>query len=175
MLIVPSAHESLTLADAVAYWLRVRLLPPVQGQPTYQESPRIDSLVADALGGTVMAEHSSIAPAETLGRCDGSPGQMFQIAHPPVLPRRHSETVRIVDQHTSVEWTEVEDFSRLRPDGQPLRLGLRRPASSGSGPGSGTRRHRPTARPDPAGRLDHHRDRLPLRRRRGAATSGRGR
>ena len=112
VLIVPSAHESLTLADAVAYWLRVRLLPPVQGQPTYQESPRIDSLVADALGGTVMAEHSSIAPAETLGRSDGSPGQMFQIANPPVLPRRHSETVRIVDQHTSVEWTEVEDFSR---------------------------------------------------------------
>lgn len=112
VLMVPLEHEILTLAGIPAYWVRCRLLAPVPGQPTYQASPRIGSLAAAALGGTVMAEHSADAPGEVLGRSDGSPGQQFRVSDYPVLPRRAGESVVITDGGEPVEWLEVEDFSR---------------------------------------------------------------
>jgi len=112
LLLIPNEHELLTMGDKAQYWLRVRLTVPLPGQPTYQESPRLNSVEVAALGGTVQGEHSSTAPAEVLGRSDGSPGQAFQVANPPVLPRRLGETVKVTDSGGSVEWLEVEDFSR---------------------------------------------------------------
>lgn len=112
VLMIPLQHEPLTLADTSAYWLRCRLLPPLPGQPTYQASPRVASLQAVAIGGTVTAEHSAEALGELLGRSDGSPGQQFQVAEKPVLPRHSGETVVVTDNGQAEEWTEVEDFSR---------------------------------------------------------------
>ncbi|WP_029135752.1 putative baseplate assembly protein [Nakamurella lactea] len=112
VLMVGPEHELLTLGRTAAYWLRVRLLQPAPGQPTYQESPRIEDLAVAALGATVAAEHSSTAVREVLGRSDGSPGQEFVVGFPPVLPRRAGETVVVTDAGNPVEWTEVEDFSR---------------------------------------------------------------
>ncbi len=111
VLMIPSEHDFLTLGDTSAYWLRVRLLTPVPGQPTYQASPQLDALEVAALGATVEAEHSSKAASEVLGRSDGSPGQEFQVSFPPVLPRRGGETVVVSDPGGRVEWTEVADFS----------------------------------------------------------------
>jgi len=111
VLMIPSEHDFLTLGDTSAYWLRVRLLTPVPGQPTYQASPQLDALEVAALGATVEAEHSSKAAGEVLGRSDGSPGQEFQVSFPPVLPRRGGETVVVSDPGGRVEWTEVADFS----------------------------------------------------------------
>lgn len=111
VLMIPPEHDFLILGDTSAYWLRVRLLTPVPGQPTYQASPRLDALTVAALGATVEAEHSSKAAREVLGRSDGSPGQEFQVSFPPVLPRRGGESVVITDPGGQVEWTEVADFS----------------------------------------------------------------
>ena len=111
VLMIPPEHEFLTLGDTSAYWLRVRLLTPVPGQPTYQASPQLDSLQVAALGATVEAEHSSKAGVEILGRSDGSAGQEFRVTFPPVLPRRGGETVRVSDAGGTVEWSEVADFS----------------------------------------------------------------
>ncbi len=115
VLLVPGEHESLTLGETSSYWLRVRLIPARAGQPTYQEAPRIDDLRAEAIGATVRAEHASPSPAEVLGRSDGSPGQEYRVSFPPILPRRAGEGVRVTDTGGSVEWTEVEDFSRSGP------------------------------------------------------------
>ena len=114
VLLIPNEHELLTLNDIGAFWLRVRLLAPQPGQPTYQESPRIEDVVVDALGGTVVAEHATNLPAEILGRSDGTPGQEYVVTRPPVLPRRDSETIRVTDAAGSAQWQEVADFSRSR-------------------------------------------------------------
>ena len=99
VLMVPNEHELLTLGNDR------RVLDPgaaasrrSPGQPTYQA-------IAD--GSTICrwrpsaarctAEHAVGSPAEVLGRSDGSPGQEFRVAFPPVLPRRHGETVRVTD------------------------------------------------------------------------------
>jgi predicted phage baseplate assembly protein len=114
-LLIPVEHQLLTVGNEAGYWLRARLLAPAPGQPTYQASPRIHSVVAAALGGTASAEHSETVETETIGRSDGSPAQSFQVSRTPVLPRRASEFVQIVDSDGTVDWTEVDDFSASKP------------------------------------------------------------
>lgn len=115
VLLVGAEHEPLHLGDTPAYWLRVRLMTPAVGQPTYQESPRIEEVTVAALGATVTAEHASPVPREVLGRSDGHPGQQFVVSQPPVLPRREGEQVEVTDGGSSVLWLEVPDFSRSGP------------------------------------------------------------
>ncbi|GAA1621613.1 putative baseplate assembly protein [Georgenia ruanii] len=115
VLIVPPAHAPLTLAGTPAHWLRVRLLHPAPGQPTYQASPRIRSLSAHALGITVPAEHASGAGRESLGRSAGVPGQTFRVSAVPVAARRDGECVRVVHLHGVEDWAEVENFAASGP------------------------------------------------------------
>jgi predicted phage baseplate assembly protein len=115
VLLVPVEHQLHTVGNESAFWLRVRLLPPLPGQPTYQASPRIRALTVEALGGTVSAEHCETAPRETIGRSDGSPAQVFPVSRTPVLPRREGEFVRVEDVDGITDWTEVDDFSTSGP------------------------------------------------------------
>jgi predicted phage baseplate assembly protein len=116
VLLVPRAHELLTLGNTPAFWLRARLLAPKAGQPTYQASPRVRSVKVDALGGTVGAEHAELVPAETIGRSDGVPGQAFAVTRGPVLPRREGEHVCVVDPDGTTDWVEVADFTQSGPE-----------------------------------------------------------
>jgi predicted phage baseplate assembly protein len=111
VLLVPLAHEPLTLGNQRHYWLRARLLPADAGQPTYRTSPRIRTLTVGSLGGTVPAEHADVAPTEIVGRSDGSPNQSFTVERTPVLTRRTGETVRVMTDDGAEDWIEVADFS----------------------------------------------------------------
>jgi predicted phage baseplate assembly protein len=111
LLLVPMLHEPMTLGGIRSYWLRARLLPPAPGQPTYQASPKVRSVRADALGGTVPAEHAATMGAESLGRSQGRPGQSYTTSRLPVLPRREGERVRVIDVDGASDWTEVDDFT----------------------------------------------------------------
>ena len=88
VLLVPNEHELLTLGRhrrvlapgaAAGPAARPADLPGVAdgsticGSPTHRRRP-------------CAAEHASSSPAEVLGRSDGSPGQEFRVAVPPVLP-----------------------------------------------------------------------------------------
>ncbi len=116
VLLIPRQHQLLTLAGSAAYWLRARLVQPKPGQPTYQASPRIGSLTAAAIGGTVSAEHAEQAGGELLGRSDGTPGQSFAVSRAPVLPRTAAEQVVVSDRGVPARWQEVEDFTGSGPD-----------------------------------------------------------
>ena len=112
---LPRRSAPLSLGGTRAHWVRVRLVAPRDGQAGYHASPRIRSLRADVLGGTVAAEHAVIVGPEHLGRSDGSPGQTFQLAHPPVLVRRDGEEIRVVTAARSETWSEVADFAASGP------------------------------------------------------------
>jgi predicted phage baseplate assembly protein len=114
-LLVPIEHELLSVGNESAYWLRARLLAPLPGQPTYQASPRVHSVRAQALGGTVTAEHAETVDGETLGRSDGSPGQTFTVSRAPVLPRRTGQHVQVIDADGTTDWSEVDDFTLSGP------------------------------------------------------------
>lgn len=117
-LLVPLAHEPLTLGGTRGFWLRCRLLAPASGQPTYQASPQLRSVQVAAIGGTVPAEHAMTVTRESIGRSEGRPGQSFTVAHSPVLPRRAGETVRVIDLDGAADWTEVADFTESGPRDQ---------------------------------------------------------
>ncbi len=112
---MPRHSSPLTLGGTRAHWLRVRLVAPREGQAGYQASPRIRTLKADVLGGTVGAEHATIVGPEQLGRSDASPGQTFTLTQAPVLARREGEAVRVVSAERSETWTEVADFTASGP------------------------------------------------------------
>jgi predicted phage baseplate assembly protein len=116
VLLVPGEHEMSTIGDTAAYWVRVRLIDPREGQPTYQAPPRVRAVQAVTLGGTVRAEHCEYVEAETIGRSDGSPAQLFQVSRAPVLARRTDEYVRVTEIESASDWTEVEDFTRSQAE-----------------------------------------------------------
>jgi predicted phage baseplate assembly protein len=115
-LLVPPAHEPLTLGGQRAYWMRARVLEPEPGQPTYRTSPQIRQLRVDSIGGSVTSEHSSAAPREILGTSTGKSDQAFQTRNSPVLARMAGETVTVTDGDVTTEWTEVPDFVDSTPD-----------------------------------------------------------
>jgi predicted phage baseplate assembly protein len=115
-LMVPRRHEALRLGGDRHWWLRVRLVEPLPGQPTYRTSPRVSSIDVACLGGTVRAEHSELIHGELLGRSNGQPGQSFTVTRRPVLPRRGDEVVLVHHDGRATAWAEVEDFARSGPD-----------------------------------------------------------
>jgi predicted phage baseplate assembly protein len=92
------------------------MLEPSGDQPGYRDSPKISSLEVVGLGGTMSAHHAQPVVGETIGRSDGTPGQMFAVRRTPVLPRTPEETVEVETQEGSTRWTEVADFSASGPE-----------------------------------------------------------
>ncbi|MCC6433720.1 MAG: putative baseplate assembly protein [Acidimicrobiales bacterium] len=121
VLLVPSVHEPLTLADVRGFWLRIRVEDVAADQPTYRRSPRLTALRAAAIGGTTAAEHSEAVGRDLLGVSDGRPGQIFTVRHAPVLPRRRHETVRVSEPDGDFDWVEVGDFAQSSPTDRHLR------------------------------------------------------
>ncbi|MFP4148435.1 MAG: putative baseplate assembly protein [Nitriliruptoraceae bacterium] len=121
-LAMPPRHESLVLAGQRQHWLRVRLVEPEPGQPTFTASPKLTEVRAVTLGGTVLAEHARRAARETLGSSDGTPGQRFELANRPVLPRRDGEQVTVIHEGTSEVYNEVADFSASGPADRHVRI-----------------------------------------------------
>ncbi len=110
-MVVPPAHEPLTLGGERHHWLRVRLLDAAEGQPTFTTSPTLTSLRASCRGGSVVAEHARRITREVLGASNGTPGQRFELGHRPVLPRRDGEEVQVITDGQVHTYLEVADFS----------------------------------------------------------------
>jgi predicted phage baseplate assembly protein len=117
VMLVPNAHEPLTLGGTRAYWLRATLLAPEAGQPFYRASPQIRSLTVASVGGTVTAEHSLQMGRSILGMSSGRPAQIFRVEQVPVLERNGYEQVILIDSDAGTEqaWTEVPDFLNSGP------------------------------------------------------------
>lgn len=112
---VADLHEALVLSGQRLHWLRVRLLSPADGQPTFRTSPTIADVSVSVGGGTVLAEHSQRIGEEQFGVSTGTPGQCFQLANAPVLPREAGEHVVVIDGDHREVYEEVLDFSASGP------------------------------------------------------------
>lgn len=119
---IPESHRPLTLGDQTAHWIRVKLLPAEANQPQYKTSPRLYSVTASTLGGTVAARHAQRVGAEDLLGSDGTPAQSRVLRHAPMLPLGPGETLRVTTAEGAEDWTEVEDFSRSGPDDRHFTL-----------------------------------------------------
>jgi predicted phage baseplate assembly protein len=104
-----------TVQGRTAHWVRCRFEPRRPEQGTYAQSPRIRGLEAHTLGRTVRATHAVVLEDERLGVSDGEPGQVYHLAHTPVLTPERGETVEVEELRAGevvfVPWTRVEDFA----------------------------------------------------------------
>ena len=101
-----------------ATWLRCRAVNPRTGQRAYTSSPKIKTIVAESLGGTVRATQCFRNSNELLGRSTGLPGQKFNLRNMPALPRETGETLEVETERegTYETWQEVSNFAASRPD-----------------------------------------------------------
>lgn len=106
------------IEGSTAYWVRCQVREPKGIEQPYATSPILRAVTAATWGATVTATHATEALAETLGRSDGSPGQVFRLEHTPVLPRRPGECVEIwqAGMETWEPWTEVETLAESGPE-----------------------------------------------------------
>lgn len=99
-----------------AYWIRVRVVSPKPGQPTYDASPQVLSVGTSCIGGKVAASHGIRLTNEQLGSSNGNSGQVFHLAKSPILELSNGETIEVQIEGSIYEpWTPVADFSRSRP------------------------------------------------------------
>ena len=115
VLLMTETHKPVTMGQSRQFWIRVRLVEPVDGTPNYQRSPQIRTLTARSLGGSVVAEHAEAIGAEMLGVSSGEADQAFLVANHPVLPRTEHEFVQVVGTGEPEDWTEVENFTLSGP------------------------------------------------------------
>ncbi|RKY58160.1 MAG: putative baseplate assembly protein [Candidatus Neomarinimicrobiota bacterium] len=116
VLYLPLEMKPVAVRGRRGYWVRCRLEQRRPEQGMYSESPRVLSVSAYALGGTVPATHAVIVEHEVLGRSNGEPGQTFRLEHAPILSLQEGETVEVEEEREGevvfVPWECVEDFSR---------------------------------------------------------------
>jgi predicted phage baseplate assembly protein len=108
-----------------AYWVRVRLSPQ-ENMRSYDVSPMVRRLIATTWGISVPSTNVTSVRSEVLGRSDGSPGQVFELAHTPVVPRIPGEViiVRTVEGEEQ-RWSEVADFAESGPEDRHYTLDSR--------------------------------------------------
>ncbi|MCX5213547.1 putative baseplate assembly protein [Kitasatospora sp. NBC_00240] len=112
---VPGGHALATVAGQRAGWLRCRTVPARPGQPFYAASPTVRAVTAATVGGTVRAVNAQSVDGEFVGDSEGTPGQRFTVAHPPMLGGDGPLTVEVSAEDGWRDWREVETFADRGP------------------------------------------------------------
>lgn len=107
---LPRTHVASVLGRHSAGWVRVRLVEPEEGQPTYTRSPRIHAVEAFTIGGTVESHHGEAVLEEVVGLSEGVPGQRFLLQHAPVVGNQDL-VLEVAGGHGWDEWTQVRTFA----------------------------------------------------------------
>jgi predicted phage baseplate assembly protein len=113
---VPPTHVASMLSRLHAGWLRCRVVEAADGQPFYQEAPRLSGVTAATIGGTVKSEHADVVRDETVGVSDGVPGQRFRLARRPVVADQRQLVVEVAGDEGWEEWSEVSSFAQSGPE-----------------------------------------------------------
>jgi predicted phage baseplate assembly protein len=112
---LPTTHTASVLARQRAGWLRCRIVAPAPGQPFYRASPRLHTVVASTIGGTIPAVHADVVRGETVGVSDGSAGQRIALSRRPVVAGDGPMIVEVAADQGWEEWREVASFAQSGP------------------------------------------------------------
>jgi predicted phage baseplate assembly protein len=109
---VPASHRAVVLGRHRAGWLRCRLVAPEYGQRFFSASPRLRTVAASTIGGTVPAVHADVVREEVIGVAEGVPGQRFALARRPVVATGEPVVVEVSGPDGWQAWPEVDSFAR---------------------------------------------------------------
>ncbi len=109
---LPDSMARRSLARSDGFWVRVRVIQPAQGQPTYSASPRIHTVGVTTTGGTVDSTHATVVINELLGTATGVPGEVLVLQNTPVLPLAEYEYLEVQDDASGewFRWDRVESL-----------------------------------------------------------------
>jgi predicted phage baseplate assembly protein len=113
---VPRSHTASVIAGRRAGWLRCRYTQPEEGQPGYTESPRITSLVAATVGGTVETANVERVENEIIGTAEGVPAQRLKLRRQPVVPVSDMLVLEVAGREGWETWEQVDSFAESGPD-----------------------------------------------------------
>jgi predicted phage baseplate assembly protein len=119
---IPPSHQTSIIARQRAGWVRCRLVEAEPGQPTYTASPRILSVEAFTVGGTVGMMHAEVVRHEVIGKSDGTPGQRFALQRRPVVPSEEPGVIEVADSNGVETWTPVSQFADVAADDRSFRI-----------------------------------------------------
>ncbi len=119
---IPPSHQTSIVARQRAGWVRCRLVEAEPGQPTYTASPRILSVAAFTVGGTVGMMHAEVVRHEVIGKSDGTPGQRFALQRRPVVPSEEPGVIEVADSNGVETWTPVSQFADVAADDRSFRI-----------------------------------------------------
>lgn len=108
---VPGDHAASVVGEHRAGWLRCRVVESREGQQRYTDTPRIISVHARTVGGTVAAFHADVVADEIVGMAEGVPGQRLTVLHPPMVATGEKLVVHVHARGGTQEWTEVPTFA----------------------------------------------------------------
>jgi predicted phage baseplate assembly protein len=110
---VPPSHTMALEHQIRAGWIRARLTTPEEDQPFYSNSPLIRAVQAFTIGGTIGAVQAEVIEEEIIGMSEGIPGQVFEVAHPPIVPTSDGVVLEVSDDEEGwQQWTQVHDFGQ---------------------------------------------------------------
>ncbi|TNM39707.1 putative baseplate assembly protein [Nocardioides albidus] len=119
---LPRTHTASLIANQRAGWVRCRAVPAIEGYPFYSSSPTISSAVAFTVGGTVEAVHAEVIEDEVLGMSEGVPGQVFRLAHGPVVSDGRELGLEVAAGGGWERWREVDSFAGCDADDSVFRV-----------------------------------------------------
>jgi predicted phage baseplate assembly protein len=90
-------------ADKPLFWFRLRI-EQILGAG-YQIAPRLEAVLIN----TVSATNAVSVTSENLGASEGTPNQIFRVAHAPVL--LESFVLEVDEEHGFEPWRRVSDFA----------------------------------------------------------------
>jgi len=113
---IPRGHVTSTIGGDGAGWVRCRIVATREGQPPYAASPKILSIEASTIGGTVMTTNAEEIEREILGVSEGVPGQRFTVRCTPVVAAVEEPAIVEVATRDGWEpWGEVDGFASSSP------------------------------------------------------------
>lgn len=120
---LPRHHDVFVLDGIRAGWVRCRLVAPIEHQPFYSASPKIISVEAFTVGGTVDVIHAEVHRNEILGTTEGVAHQEFSVKHPPVVRGPEEMFLELSDEDEGwQEWKRVDGFAKYGPEDRVFTL-----------------------------------------------------
>ena len=127
LLQMPPQTSAAVLARRHLHWVRCRVSQLTRlglRSPRYTLPPQIHSITAHARGALLRAEHAEVEEGEELGTSDGTPGQTFELRHPPAVSLRAGETLEVLEPGADdwVPWRPRDSFDGSDRDDPDFRF-----------------------------------------------------
>jgi predicted phage baseplate assembly protein len=118
---LPARSVATQIGAQRLHWLRCRVTERTRSGKAgaaFSQAPEIYSITAAPVGALIPASHAVRVDNESLGISDGTPGQVFQLAHYPALDLLPGETleVRAAEGGPWEPWEARESFVESREE-----------------------------------------------------------